>query len=250
MITFSGRGILLDIEGTTSSISFVFDVMFPYVRRELDAFLRANWNTNEMDFVREQMARDTGFASFATWTAGVEQEEARCRHVFDEVCRLMDHDVKATGLKQLQGLVWKSGFENGELQAHLYEDVVPALRQWSDAGLDLRVFSSGSVQAQKLFFGHTVHGNFLPHFQGHYDMTIGSKRESSSYSTISQAFQLPSTDIVFVSDVLEELDAAREAGMTTVVCIRPGNAPFSDSNGHAEIRGFDELRVIGSRIEN
>lgn len=230
MTEFSGRGILLDIEGTTSSVSFVYDVMFPFVLRELDAALDRLWNRADFAAACEQIARDAG-------------QERRRELVRAEVLRLMDGDVKATGLKQLQGIIWQAGFESGELQAHVYEDVPPALAVWNQAGLDVRIYSSGSIQAQRLFFGHTIFGNLLPYFRGHYDTTTGGKREAESYRKIVAEFALDARDVLFVSDVPAELDAARAAGLQTALCVRPGNAPVSPGHGHDEVATFGEVIV-------
>src|SRR5262249_52930599 len=160
--------------------------------------------------------------------------------VCKEVTRLMDADAKATGLKQLQGLIWQRGFESGELKAHVFDDVPPALTAWNAAGKDVRIYSSGSVQAQKLFFGHTIAGNLLPQFRGHYDTTTGPKKEADSYRRIAADFKLPPSDILFLSDIVAELDAARAAGLKTALCIRPGNAPAQNSAGepHPAIENF------------
>ncbi len=242
-LDFSGRGILLDIEGTTSSISFVYDVMFPFARRELENYLRENWNSPQLNEACEMIARDAGHESFAAWRGGAADDEQMRALVRDEVIRLMDGDVKATGLKQLQGFIWRSGFESGEMQAHVYDDVPPALYEWNEAGIDLRIYSSGSIAAQKLFFGHTIAGNLLPLFRGHYDTTTGPKRESASYAKIAADFGLPPSDILFLSDVTAELDAARSAGLATGLCIRPGNADAPNDHGHPEIRDFGSVRL-------
>ncbi|MCH2128096.1 MAG: acireductone synthase [Pirellulaceae bacterium] len=239
---FSGNGILLDIEGTTSSISFVYDVMFPFVRRELEKFLQNHWHEDGLDAVREQMAKDSGYSSFESWlsASGSESPQACLQQ---EAIRLMDDDVKATGLKKLQGLIWKSGFESGELCAHVYDDVYPALNRWQNNQIDIRIFSSGSIQAQKLFFGHTTKGDLLHYFQAHYDTTIGSKRDADSYRTIANQFGLEPDQVLFVSDVTAELDAAREARMATLLCVRPGNPPQSTQSGHEEIRSLDAIGI-------
>lgn len=225
MIRFTGRSILLDIEGTTSSVSFVYDVMFPYVRRELDRYLVEHWEEPAMLAARDAIARDAGQPSFADWIAppGIPREDALKgqRLVRDEVIRLMDGDVKATGLKQLQGMIWEEGFQSGELKAHLYDDVLPAIQAWTKAGLDVRIYSSGSIQAQKLFFGHTEQGNLLPLLSGHYDTTTGPKREAESYRLIAADIGQPPGEILFLSDIAAELDAARSAGLQTALVVRP-----------------------------
>ena len=230
---FRGRGILLDIEGTTSSVSFVYDVMFPFVRRELDRYLAAHWGQPALTAACRQIALDANQDAQAgdrNWIRG-------------EVLRLMDGDVKATGLKQLQGLIWEAGFNSGELKAHVYDDVPPALRDWHSRGISLRIYSSGSIQAQKLFFGHTIAGNLLPLLSGHYDTTTGPKKEAASYRTIAADFGLPPSEILFLSDVVAELDAARTAGMPTALVLRGGNAPVSAAQGHAEISSFAKIEL-------
>ncbi len=235
MLTFSGRGILLDIEGTTSSIRFVYDVMFPFVRRELDAYLRGHWGESGLAAACDQIARDAGNASLAS-----SPEEVNA-----EVIRLMDGDVKATGLKQLQGLIWDAGFKSGEMKAHVYDDVPPSLAAWNQAGMDVRIYSSGSIQAQKLFFGHTIASNLLPQFHGHYDTTTGPKKEAASYAAIAAEFALPPREILFLSDVPAELDAAKQASLQTGLVLRPGNAAVQPDHGHSELRSFAEVRIGG-----
>lgn len=243
MIEFYGRGLLLDIEGTTASVAFVYDVMFPFVRRELDAYLASAWGKPELDLVLRYIAQDAGSDSFAEWTQNDATEEAKRQRVSAEMTRLMDDDVKATGLKQLQGLIWKAGFDSGELVAAVFDDVPGALQRWNAAGKDVRIYSSGSVAAQKMFFGHTNHGDLLPMFQGHYDTTTGPKKEAQSYRTIAGDFGYEPSEILFLSDVVAELDAAREAGMRTGLCYRPGNAPVENANGHTGIESFDQISI-------
>ena len=235
-ISFAGRGILLDIEGTTSSVSFVYDVMFPFVRRELESYLSANWGSPELNRVADLLASETRGASFGS------VEPMR-----KEIVRLMDQDVKSTGLKHLQGLIWEAGFASGELRAHVYDDVPPALKAWNDAGRDVRIYSSGSIQAQKLFFGHTIAGDLLPLLKGHYDTTTGPKKEAASYRAIAAMYGLPIGEILFLSDIVAELDAARSAGMSTALVVRPGNAEGQSSAAapHATITSFEQVALSG-----
>lgn len=247
MTRFNVRGILLDIEGTTSSISFVYDVMFPFVRRELDLFLKDRWLQPELMAAADQIARDAGHESLRAMCesqSALDDWQAQ-EVVRREVTALMDKDAKATGLKQLQGLIWQAGFESGELLAHVYDDVPPALVAWNAAGKDVRIYSSGSVQAQKLFFAHTVAGDLLGSLRGHYDTTIGPKREAESYRLIAAEFGLPPGEVLFLSDIVAELDAARTAGLQTALVVRLGNAQGQASTGqpHVEISRFDELDI-------
>jgi enolase-phosphatase E1 len=249
MLHFSGRGILLDIEGTTSSVSFVYDVMFPYVRKHLTFEVFANWLEPEYIEAFHAVAKNAGYDSLDAWLKSQSLSRDNPLRAADVVCkeviRLMDADAKATGLKQLQGLIWKSGFESGELKAHVYDDVPPALSAWNTAGKDVRIYSSGSVQAQKLFFGHTIAGNLLSQFRGHYDTTIGGKKEEGSYRKIADDFHFPAPEILFLSDIVAELDAARTAGMQTALVVRPGNAPNQTSAGapHPTIENFAQIEL-------
>jgi enolase-phosphatase E1 len=246
---FSARAILLDIEGTTSSVNFVYDVMFPYVRKHLTWEVLTNWLEPEYIEAFHAIARDAGYESLDDWLKrqGLTRDNPlrASQVVCQEVTRLMDGDAKATGLKQLQGLIWKNGFESGELKAHVYEDVPPALDAWNAAGKDVRIYSSGSIQAQKLFFGHTIAGNLLGQFKGHYDTTTGPKKEAASYRKIAADIGLPPGEIVFLSDIAAELDAARDADLQTALVVRPGNAPQPSGQGqpHAEITRFAQLEL-------
>lgn len=229
MIDFRGRLILLDIEGTVSPLAFVHDIMFPYARKHAAAWLGAHWGHE----VIAQLARDAGVESFRN---ALEAEAA--------VHRLMDADAKVTGLKQLQGLVWEQGFRTGDLRSTLFDDVVPALDRWCENGREIRIYSSGSIHAQKLFFAHTIAGDLTPRLSGYYDTTTGSKKEAASYTAIATDCRLPPNDILFISDLVDELNAAQSAGMITALALRPGNKPQPES-GHATIASFDEIRAAG-----
>ncbi|MEZ6133888.1 MAG: acireductone synthase [Pirellulaceae bacterium] len=225
---------MLDIEGTTSSISFVHDVMFPFVLQRLDEFLEQNFDQPEVRAACEQIASDANHACDPSSRISIQ----------DEVRRLMKDDVKATGLKALQGLIWHGGFESGELVAHVYPDVIPAIERWKAAGIDVRIYSSGSIAAQRLFFAHLDgHGDCLHLFSGHYDTTIGGKKQSSSYEAIAQDWKLPPADILFVSDIADELIAALGAGLQVRGSLRPGNAPFPRNLDAKLIGSFDEIDV-------
>ena len=246
MIEITARGVLLDIEGTTSSISFVHDVMFPLARNNCRTFLASAWETEEVQACLPLLCQDLGKSSIAEWLDGdaSEQQESVCRGVTE----LMDADVKATGLKRLQGLIWKAGFQSGELVAHLFDDVAPAIQQWTKAGLDVRIYSSGSIQAQQLFFGHTVAGDLLDCFSGHYDTTTGPKMETESYRLIAADFGIPAEEIVFLSDVPQELAAAADAGMQTVLSIRPGNQPVAADHSFKIVSTFASLKILAPTI--
>ena len=242
------KGILLDIEGTTSSIDFVYDVMFPYARKNFSAYLQANFSTDQVQSALPLLAADLKFESVDAMFAQCDgdSDDARAELVHRSLIGLMDDDVKSTGLKKLQGMVWESGFHSGEMVAHLYDDVAPAIEDWKAAGIDVRIYSSGSIYAQKLFFGHSVAGDLLPHFSGHYDTTIGHKQESESYLKIA-ADWIEASQILFISDVAAELDAAKTAGMQTMLSLRPGNKPVSNEDAYSAIDSFVQVAQVLSK---
>ena len=230
MTAFAGRHILLDIEGTTSSIAFVADVLFPYARRELESFLRRRWDEPEVARARALLAKDVQ----TTDELGL---EALCAAAY----RLMDADAKATGLKELQGLIWREGYDAGRLVSHVYPDVPPALAEWARRRLDVRIYSSGSVTAQQVYFAHTESGDLLPLLHGHYDTTTGPKRAAESYRRIAADMKAPPGAVLFLSDVTAELDAAAEAGMRTGLVVRPGNAPAPPGHRHPVVTDFAQV---------
>lgn len=233
--------VLLDIEGTTSSIDFVHKVMFPFARERVEEFVTSNWDSPELSDCVDLLAKDLEQDSAATWLSG--DAAANQQTVVDAVVNMIDNDIKATGLKQLQGIIWKEGFHSGELVAHLYDDTAPALHRWNKAGLDLRIYSSGSVGAQKLFFGHSVAGDILNLFSAHYDTKTGPKKESESYRKIVADAGVDANRIVFVSDVAAELDAAAEAGLQTVLSVRPGNGAVETPSKYQAVESFESLEI-------
>jgi enolase-phosphatase E1 len=239
MLAFRGRGILLDIEGTTSSIRYVYDVLFPFARRELGGFLQRRWDDPAVRRACDLIAREAGATGPDAWGSD-DREQAQAK-VSAEAIQLMDGDVKATGLKELQGLIWEEGFQAGTLRAHVYPDVPPALRRWASQGLDLRIFSSGSVAAQRVFFANTEAGDLLGLFRGHYDTTTGPKRSPQSYQSIVQGMALRAGLVLFLSDVTPELDAAASAGLQTALVVRPGNAPAPEGHGFPIVTSFDQV---------
>lgn len=225
------RAVLTDIEGTTTPLSFVLDVLFPYARRRLDAACASGEprfaealgllrQEHQEEKERESLPDFGDGASYAHW--------------------LMDHDRKSTGLKMLQGILWEDGYRVGELRGQVWPDVADALRTWKENGFRTRIFSSGSVLAQKLLFGHSDQGDLLPWFEGFHDTTTGPKQTPASYTAIAGSFGLPPREILFLSDVTAELDAARDAGLQTGLLLRPGNKP-AEASGHPVYRSFSEL---------
>lgn len=241
---FDGRAILLDIEGTTSALTFVHEVLFPYARHQLDTFLRARWTDPAVSRARDQIARDAGAESFSNWCGGDPAAPESRERLRTEVVRLMDADEKSTGLKELQGLIWEGGYRSGLLRSHIFPDVPPALCAWRAAGLGLRIYSSGSAAAQQLFFKHTVAGDLTRYIQGYYDTTVGPKRSASSYAAIAADMNLAPGELLFLSDVPAELDAARSAGLATALVERPGNALITENMPSPRVTFFGQVAPI------
>ena len=228
--------VVLDIEGTTSATAFVHETLFPYARERL-----ATWVADHRDEARVQAQLDAARALMAEPGA----DEAM---VVAQLLRWSDEDAKVTPLKALQGWIWDAGFARGELTSHFFPDVVPALRQWAGERRTLWVFSSGSVAAQQAWFGHTPAGDLRPLLAGHFDTeNAGPKREPASYERIAAAIGRPAGEIVFLSDVTAELDAARAAGWQTVGVRRPGEPCNADGVGdHLAVASFAALDLTGA----
>ncbi len=220
--------ILTDIEGTTSSIAFVKEVLFPFARAHLAAFVAAHAADPVvlrcLDDART-LAGDPGLSDAA---------------VVEVLLRWIDEDRKATPLKTLQGLIWANGYATGEIRSHVYEDAVAGLRDWHAAGHALYVFSSGSIAAQRLLFAHTTHGDLTPLFSGYFDTTTGPKTAPVSYVAIAAAIGRAPSDILFLSDATGELDAALAAGMR-VICLDRGEAVIPADTLHRRVHSFAEI---------
>jgi enolase-phosphatase E1 len=240
---FSVDGIVFDIEGTVSSIDFVYRTMFPYVRRELEGFLARHGNDADVATACRLIAQEGGLSQFESLLANPASNSAAIELIRGEVIRLMDADAKATGLKQLQGLIWRSGFESRELVADLFPDVPERLQAWSAAGIKLYIYSSGSVAAQQLFFGHTQNGDLRGLLAGYFDTTTGPKREPASYAAIARATGIAPARLLFVSDVDAELSAATQAGLQCVLAIRAGNPTEPDAARWPQVDDFCHLQV-------
>lgn len=221
------KAVLTDIEGTTTSIGFVHDVLFPYARRRLPVWLVAHKREPDVAAQIEAVRAETGVRTLAEVAA--------------TLVGWIDADRKATPLKALQGRVWEEGYRDGTLRSHVYADVPGALRAWREAGRTLAVYSSGSIQAQKLLFAHTDAGDLTPFFSAYFDTTTGPKREEASYRRIADALGLPASDVLFLSDIVAELDAAAAAGMGTVHLVRDG--ALEKGARHRQVRSFEEIRV-------
>ena len=206
------RAILLDIEGTTTPITFVYQTLFPYARQKLKTYLEAHGRLPE----------------------------------YQTFVDLMDQDSKSTALKDVQGHIWEEGYATGELVGEVFDDVAPALRRWRARGLDVGIFSSGSTLAQKLLFRHSSAGDLTPLLSWHFDTTVGPKIDPESYRRIASSIGVPASGVLFISDVVPELDAARAAGMQTALSIRPGNQAAPEGHSHSAVRTFAELALLPS----
>jgi enolase-phosphatase E1 len=213
----TAMAVLLDIEGTTTSISFVTDVLFPDCARALPDFLARHHGEGPVQAACEAVLADA---------TSEERTLGGSAGVLAVVRRQMAADAKATGLKQLQGLVWEEGYRSGRIRAHVFADVAPAFARWRAEGRSAAIYSSGSILAQKLLFSHSEAGDLTPFISGHYDTTSGGKREAASYGRIAQAWGRAASSIVFCTDQPAEASAARGAGMEAVLLMRPGNAPL------------------------
>ena len=238
------RAVLLDIEGTTTPISFVYEVLFPYARRHLRRYVEQHaaspGHAPLYDRVRDEHATDRAAAeAVPPWID--EPPAARAGSIVSYLEWLMDRDRKSTALKALQGLIWEEGYRAGDLVGEVFADVPAALARWRAHQIDAGIFSSGSVLAQQLLFRHSSEGDLTPLLRWYFDTTTGPKADPESYRRIAAAMGIPAASVLFVSDIKAELDAARTAGMQTRLAIRPGNPPPPLGHGHTEIRTFDEL---------
>eukprot|EP01116_Phalansterium_solitarium_P000024 TRINITY_DN10016_c0_g1_i1.p1 TRINITY_DN10016_c0_g1~~TRINITY_DN10016_c0_g1_i1.p1 ORF type:complete len:311 (-),score=119.79 TRINITY_DN10016_c0_g1_i1:206-1138(-) len=274
----SVQALLLDIEGTTTSISFVTDVLFVYVRRELDTYLRKHWASDELQAdvqaLRQLAEQDqaSGVADVPTVAGASEEADAVIESVKRNVFWQMDADRKSYALKRLQGHIWKIAYESGEIKGHVYADVVPALKRLKAEGIPIYIYSSGSVEAQRLIFGYSTDGDIQADFlAGNFDTTSGAKTESSSYARIFESIAAPPTaesaaasvesepkasslpgataaprpesirNVLFLTDNILEARAAADAGMSTALTVRPGNKPLPSEHPFVVLDSFAQI---------
>jgi enolase-phosphatase E1 len=232
--------VVVDVEGTTTPVAFVYDVLFPYARRHTRAFLARRRHAAEvradLALLRaEHAAESSAPEAPPPWHDTGEPIDAATAYVH----WLMDRDRKSTALKALQGRLWEEGYRTGELRSDVYPDVPSAFTRWDGRGCGPWIFSSGSVLAQKLLFAHTRAGDLTPLVHGYFDTTTGPKKDAATYGRIASAIGQAPGNVLFVSDVTAELDAARAAGLRTAWCVREGPPPHDAP--HPVIRTFDEL---------
>jgi enolase-phosphatase E1 len=248
---------LLDIEGTVAPLTLTSSQLFPYARRHFAEFLKKNTNSravgDDLLLLFEESLRESEVGApkilRAEERADAERRGLGAVSIGGDVLRgralayllwLMDRDRKSTALKSLQGKIWKAGFESGELKGALFPDVPEALARWAAQGR-VAIYSSGSVGAQKLVFRHSNYGDLTPSISGYFDTRTGPKKESASYAAIAAAMGIAPGEVIFFSDVVAELDSARDAGMATRLVVREGNAPVEDARGHARLASLETL---------
>ena len=222
------KAIVTDIEGTTSSLSFVKDILFPYARAQLAEYVHAHIQDEAIQLIQADSSKEVG-------------QDLSIEQLIIQLIQWIDEDKKVTPLKSLQGLIWEAGYQKGDFKGHVYQDAVDNLQLWKSKGLSLYIYSSGSVYAQKLLFGHTEYGDLNPLFSGYFDTHIGGKRESSSYAKITEEIGLPAEQLLFLSDIKEELDAAKAVGMQTIWLTREGITDLDAE--HQQVLSFDAIKI-------
>jgi enolase-phosphatase E1 len=237
------KAVLLDIEGTTTPVEFVYQVLFPYARQRLADFLREKQQEPEVHADLEALRKEHAFdRAQGSKPPDWRSEDTLLEAVVTYVQWLMDRDRKSTALKSLQGKIWEHGYTAGELRSEVYPDVPRAFSRWGSQKRDICIFSSGSTLAQKLLFAHTTAGDLTHFIREYFDTTTGKKAEAESYRRIAGVLGLSPPEILFISDTVAELDAAHIAGMKTRLCVRPGRER-PHASGHPIIEAFDELTL-------
>ena len=223
------KAAIFDIEGTTTSIAFVYEVLFPYARAAIPAYLADRWEDPEVQRAARLMGADGSPEACAA-----------------RALELMDADVKDTGLKVLQGLVWEGGYRSGAITGHVFDDVLPAFARLAAAGVTLAIYSSGSVPAQKLIFGYSSAGDLTPYVRAYFDTTTGPKKAAASYLTIAQALGVAPAEALFLTDHPDEARAAREAGLDVRLMARPGNPPLTIAGDSAPFDVWSDFEGLGA----
>jgi len=242
------RAVLLDIEGTTTPVDFVYRTLFPYARLKMEDFLARHQDDPavlaDVDWLRHQSSADQQRGlEIPPWRGGSKDNLLASAAAYARW--LIHRDSKCTPLKSLQGKIWEEGYSNGELRGEVYPDLPPALARWTQQGRAVAIYSSGSVLAQKQLFENSVAGDLTPFLRAYFDTTTGMKTAAESYKKIAIAMKFATPEILFISDVDRELEAARTAGMETLLCVRI-EAPQSPSkplaaSAHTVIHSFDEI---------
>jgi enolase-phosphatase E1 len=226
------KAILVDIEGTTSSINFVHEVLFPYARSKLSSFIKNNITKAEVKKIISEAFEIEGLEA--------SDQDIRIEKSIKLFEKWIIEDKKIKPLKDLQGMIWESGYRNKDFFGHVYEDAYQTLLEWHGSGLKIFIYSSGSINAQKLLFGHSSYGDLNYLFSGNFDTQIGSKKEFESYRKITEAIKLKASEIMFLSDNSDELKAAKESGMNVIKLARPEDKIESDIK-YLSVKNFLEI---------
>jgi len=232
------EAILLDIEGTTTPIDFVHQTLFPFARQRMKEFVEENFSslTDEIKSLKIEHEKDYAGGFYVK-----KFDETAPASIANYLKFLIDEDRKSTALKSMQGKIWQAGYEAVELKSKIFADVPRALARWREQGKMIAIYSSGSILAQKLIFRYSNCGDLTAFIADYFDTNVGGKKETESYRKIAAALNFPAAEITFVSDVAAELDAAKSAGLRTVLSIREGNAPLVGQTMHLTIKSFDEM---------
>ncbi len=222
----SVKAVLTDIEGTTSSISFVKDVLFPYSKKHLKDFVQKHEGDPQVRRILKEV------------------ESLEAGDPLEVLLRWIDEDKKITPLKEIQGLIWEEGYKKGEIKGHIYEDAYRKLKEWHERGIPIYVYSSGSVKAQKLLFGHTPYGDINYLFSGYFDTKIGSKKDPESYRRIAKEIGFKPEEILFLSDNVDEVKSASEVGMKVVRFAREGENEYLENFPFPQVRSFEDLEIL------
>lgn len=231
--------LLLDIEGTTTTIDFVYNVLFPYARTHVKDYVAVHLSIADMAGLFEENVKDVRRGLDPPLMEGPTNASHDALEAY--VLWLMDQDRKTMPLKLIQGKIWYEGYRKGELRSQVFDDVPAAFKRWRDQAREIYIYSSGSVLAQKLLFTNTEAGDLTPFISGYFDTQIGEKKDPASYRRIARELKLESSAVLFISDVTDELDSAASAGFETLLCVRPGNHPQNPTSNHSIIQTFDDV---------
>ena len=232
------KAILLDIEGTTTPIDFVHKTLFPFAKEKIGEYVAENFDAVnlEIELLKKEYKKD-----FSEQIYGRDFRDTEPETIAEYLKFLIEIDRKSTALKSLQGKIWQKGYESGEIQSVIFEDVPRAFERWNAEGKQIAIYSSGSILAQKLIFKYSNSGDLTNYISNYFDTNVGHKREAESYVKIAHALNHPPKRVAFVSDILQELDAAKTAGFETFLSVREGNAPVEKQSKHQAVNSFDEI---------
>ncbi|XP_055905062.1 enolase-phosphatase E1 [Eupeodes corollae] len=245
MPEINAKIVICDIEGTTTSISFVKDVLFPYAKLHLKDFLQTHWNEDVTKQIVADLINLPEYKDFETKPLNQTKDGLSPESVAEFAEYLMEKDLKLGPLKTLQGLIWNRAYIDKTIKGHIYEDVPNAFERWTKDGIKICIYSSGSVMAQKMLFGYSDFGDLMPFLTDYFDTAIGNKRESKSYTKIVQQLGTQSDNILFLTDITAEGEAAAEAGLQVIILKRPGNAPLTaeELKKYVVVENFDEIKI-------